>query len=76
MEIVATHKGTDFDALASVVVDTNRWSRLGGLNQLEDKKDLERKADQKILTAFVSPAYSQKQKALLIRRSEARAHGG
>jgi hypothetical protein len=49
---------------------------LGGLNQLEDKKDLERKADQKILTAFVSPANSQKQKALLIRRSEARAHGG
>ena len=195
MEIVATHKGTDFDALASVVaahllypgsicvlpepqnpnvrsfislhknlfnvsrpkdldvnrvtrlivVDTCSWSRLGGLNQLENKKDLEihlfdhhgneggldpiwqcqdtvganitlmlrhlrkrqneitpihaslflaglyedtgnltfpsttaedahaaaffleRGADLKILTAFISPAYSQKQKELLFR---------
>ncbi|MDX2455587.1 CBS domain-containing protein [Desulfosarcina sp.] len=195
MEIVATHKGTDFDALASVVaahllypgsicvlpepqnpnvrsfislhknlfnvsrpkdldvnrvtrlivVDTCSWSRLGGLNQLENKKDLEihlfdhhgnegdldpiwqcqdtvganitlmlrhlrkrqneitpihaslflaglyedtgnltfpsttaedahaaaffleRGADLKILTAFISPAYSQKQKKLLFR---------
>ena len=193
MVIIATHKGTDFDALASVVaahllypesicvlpetqnpnirsfislhkdlfnmtrakdididhvtrlivVDTNCWSRLGRLNQLEDRKDLEihlfdhygsdgdidpiwrcqdtvganitlmlrhlknqqteitpihaslflaglyedtgnltfpsttaedahaaaffleKGADLKILTAFISPAYSQKQKALL-----------